>query len=398
MDTTLETRVDTTALSPRLARWHAELSDTAAEARPADARLAAATLARTHLALLSLVPALREGRRLGPLQPMSGWIRAALMDASVDSLHHLADGEGTHPAQRTYQRMAEAQARCAAEVAVALRGDGVSPLLFKGVELRPRVFGGRALSSSTDIDLLVRPAEIERARSILQGLGFIHARYDPVAGRLVAVSREKTEAHEQSHRELYPLCRLAPVDLAADELEFVRAHGPTPLFVHEGRGLLMEVIDLHRGLFVRMEVDSLFERAVPSLHEGALTLSLTDHVWTTALRFYLESSTVHNDPKHRDLAYLGALLAQPGIDWPALVRLVGAADLRPALFYALRLLARLEVAAVPEWVLDALHVRRGSHYMDFGCRATRMLGLLEGLPPGLDPLTPSTARPASLHP
>ncbi|OWQ86236.1 hypothetical protein CDN99_20590 [Roseateles aquatilis] len=387
MDTTLE-RDASAATEPRhrLARWHAELSETAAEARPSDARLAAATLARTHVALLSLVPALREGTHLGPLKPMAAWIRAALIDTSVDSLHHLADGDGTHPAQRTYQRMAEAQARCAAEVSTALRDQGIVPLLFKGVELRPRAFGGRAISSSTDVDLLVRPADIERARGILQGLGFVHARYDPAAGRLVEVPREKTEAHEKTHRELYPLCRLAPVHLEPDEIEFVRAFSPTPLFVHDGQGLLMEVIDLHRGLFVRMEVDSLFERAVPSLHAGAVTLSLTDHVWTTALRFYLESSTVHNDPKQRDLAYLAALLSLPGIDWPALVKLVSAADLRPALFYSLRLLSRLQIAAVPAWVLDELHVRRGSHYMDFGCRATRMLGLVEGLPPEIDPL------------
>lgn len=372
-----------------LRRWHADLSEMASEALPADRRLAAAKLAHVHVALLALVPAARMGIELGPLKPLAPWIRAALMDTSVDSLHHLVDGDGRCAAQRTYQKMADVQSRYAGEVASALDARGIKPLMFKGIELRQRVFGNKAVSSSTDVDVLVKRADIERTRTILQGLGFVHACYDPANGKLVEASAAKVSAHEGAHRELYPLCRLTPVHLAEDEIAFVRAHSLTPLFVHEGQGLMMEVIDLHHGLFTRMEVDSLFERAVPSVFAGAVTLSITDHVWTTALRHYLESSTIHNDPKHRDLAYLAALLAQPGIDWPLLVQIITEADLRPALFYSLRLLARMGLADIPPDVLDALHVRRGSHLMDFGCRATRSLGLVEELSTEIVPLTPA---------
>lgn len=380
--------LDVSDQSDYLRRWHADLSDMASEAKPADMRLAASKLAHVHVALLSLVPAARTGQQMGELKAMAPWVRAALMDASVDSLHYLLDGAGQSAAQRTYQRMADVQDRCADQVAAQLQAEGITPLIFKGAELRLRVFGGKAVSSSTDVDVLVRPACIERARGVLHGMGFIHARYDPVNGCLVEVSPEKLSSHEKTHRELYPLCRLTQVHLADDEIEFVRGNTLTPLFVHRGQGVMMEVIDLHRGLFTRMDVGALFDRAVPSVHAGAVTLSLTDHVWTTALRFYLESSSIHNDPKHRDLAYLAALLAEPGIDWDLLVKIISEADLRPAVFYPLRFLAQLRLADVPNWVLDALHVRRGSHVMDFGCRATRMLGLVEGTPAEITPLTP----------
>jgi hypothetical protein len=379
------------ALSKQARLWHQDLSEMASEPKPADARLAAAKLAHIHVAMLCLVPAIRSHASFESLKPMADWVRAALMDTSVDSLHHLADGAGNGAAQRTYQRMAQGQARFTAEVTTALRARGIAPLVFKGAEVRERAFGGRAISTSTDVELLVRPADIEAARQTLLDLGFRHAGYDPVGGRLVDVTSERVSGHEEKHRELYPLCRLAPIDLAEDEIHFAQAQGLNPLFIHQGRGLLLEVIDLHRALFVRMEADSLFERAVPSVYPGAVTLSMTDHVWTTALRFYLESSTVHNDPKHRDLAYLAALLQVGGVDWGLLVKNMAAADLRPALYYTLRFLSRLQVADVPAWVLDALHVRRGTHYMDFGCRATRTLGLVEAVAEEIVPLSQGPA-------
>jgi hypothetical protein len=368
-------------------RWHRDLSALASEEKPSDPCLAAAKMARIHVALLSLVPTICSGRVLGPLKPMSEWVRASLMDASVDSLHYLAGGQVEQGLQRIYQCMADAQAEFTAEVTSGLRARGILPLVFKGAELRARVFSGQAISSSTDVDMLVHPSRIEDARSALHEMGFVHAGYDPVNGCIVEQSEERVSKHEEQHRELYPLCRLRQIDLRPGEAEIASRYSLEPLFIHEGRGLMMEVIDLHRGLFARMEVDSLFERAVPSVFPGAVTLSTADHVWTGALRFYLESSAVHNDPKQRDLAYLAALLMRQDIDWPVLVDLIAKADLRPALFYTLRLLDRLQVARVPAWVLDALHVRRGSHYMDFGCRATRMLGLVEGFAPELEPLS-----------
>ncbi|MGM9513293.1 nucleotidyltransferase family protein [Roseateles sp. DB2] len=376
------------ASQARWARWHADLSEMASEPHPGDARLAAAKLAHVHLALLALVPAIRKHEELGPLKRMSAWIRDQLTEVSVDSLHYLASGKGDAVEQRVYQRMAEGQSQAAAAVTQALHDRGLVPMVVKGAELRHRVMGGRAISSSSDVDVLVAPGDIERARSTLQEIGFSHSAYDPNTGRLVPIAMEKVLAHEATHRELYPLCRLSPLALSSDEIQYASARRMMPLFVYQGQALLMEIIDLHKSLFIRMEVDSLFQRAVPSHYAGAVTLSLTDHVWTTALRFYLESSTIHQDPKHRDLAYLVALLNEPGIDWNLLVQTVASADLRPALFYALRLLTQLGVAEVPNWVMDALHVRRGSSCIDFGCRVTRALGLVEGLPQDLRPYSP----------
>lgn len=367
-------------------RWHDDLRGAVRPAPHSDPRHDADRLSRVQLALLALMPALCDGATFPALPPLPPAMRRALVDVSTDSLYYLVGGED-QGIQPLYQRMADRQAIVAAEVAARLTAAGIEPLLYKGVELRHRLLGGRAVSTSTDIDLLVREPDVEHARRTLLAAGFVHAEYDPNTGTLLELTAERVAAHEARHRELYPLCRLVAFPLDPAEAALVRAADMTPLFVHGDRGLFLDVIDLHHALFRNMPADPLFERAVPSVHPDAVTLSATDHLWTSCLRFYLESSVARADPKQRDLAYLAGLLSRGGFDWPLLVDTAAGADLRPAFFYTLRLLDRLRVGDVPAWVLDALHPRRGSHHLDFGCRATRALGLVEGASESLRPLS-----------
>mgnify|MGYP001806627602 CR=1 FL=1 len=363
-------------------QWHGDLMGAVTQARHADERHAADRLSRIQVALLALVPALSDYESFLPLPPLPKAIGKALSEISVDSLYYLVGGEDGG-VQRIFQRMTDQQAVLTREVSVLLNGASIVPMIYKGGELRHQLLGGRAVSNSTDIDVLVRASELERARQVLRAAGFVHAEYDPNTGSLLELTEDRVANHEARHRELYPLCRLVPFALDAREAQIVRGSEFTPLFVYGDQGLFLEVIDLHHALFRNMSVDALFDRAVPSVHASAITLSRTDHLWTSCLRFYLESSAAHVDPKQRDLAYIAALLFRGGIDWPVLTELVATADLRPALFYTLRLMGRLGIGEVPVWVLDALHPRRGSHFLDFGCRATRALGLVEGMSSGL---------------
>lgn len=353
---------------------------------PTDPRHKAEVLAQVYVSLLALVPVIRAGIVASRMPELPAWLEGALRETSVDSLYYLASGTDGGGRQPLYQRIADAQSAFAGEVTSALVAEGILPLIYKGTELRPRLLSGAALSTSTDVDVLVEPSQLERTRRSLQEQGFRHAEYSPRTGELWELSRQKVADHEARHRELYPLCRLVPFALDAAELALTGTVELTPLFAWRGQGKLLQVIDLHHSLFSRMETDSLFARAEPGAIPGALTLSTTDHVWTTALRFYLESNVAHADPKHRDLFYLAALLNAGGVDWDLLVRIISEADLRPSCFYTLRILASLNVGDVPPGVLDALHVRRGSSLMDFGCRATRSLGLVETMHPALTPL------------
>lgn len=361
-------------------RWMADLRAAASQPRPADVREAAMLRSRVQTALLALVPAIRRGAMLGPLPPLAPWLAVPLVDTSTDSLYYLAGGQIDCGLQPIYQRMADRQAAFTAEIVGVLASSGIVPLVVKGSELRARLFGGRGLSNSTDVDLLVAADAVEPARRALLSHGLAHADLDVTSGCLIHRTTAEVAAHEQRHYELYPLCRVAEFPVTPEEAAIAGEADLEPLFVRGGHGRMLEVIDLHRTLFVNVEAATVISRAVPSVFAGAMTLSPTDHAWTTALRFYLESASTHDDPKQRDLAYLAALIDEGGIDWELLVDIVGEADLRPALFYTLRLLDRLGVGAVPPFVFNALHVRRGSIFMDFGCRATRALGHVEELP------------------
>jgi putative nucleotidyltransferase-like protein len=361
-------------------RWHEELRAAASMPRPSDPRDAAELSSRIQVCLMALVPAVRSGIVLGTLPPLPDWLDEQLTSLSIDSLYYLAGGSSGNGLQPIYQRMADRQTKLAQEVVGQLAARDIAPVALKGIELRARVFGGHAISQSTDIDLLVRRDQLETARQILLGYGFQHAEYSARSGCLAPLSPEQVKSHEARHYELYPLCRLTSFPLTAAEADRLAHLTMAPLFVHDGQGTFLDVVDLHRTIFIGIEVDSLIARAVPSTIAGAVTLSPTDQIWTTALRFYLESSASYDDPKHRDLAYLIALLDHQQVDWRALVDFVTEADIRPALFYTLRFLDQLGVIQVPAWVLDDIHVRRGSAHLDFGCRATRALGLVEKPP------------------
>jgi len=367
-------------------RWHRDLAGAVEQTARPDPLHAADRLGRVQTALLALVPALCDGIELPRLPPLDRALRTALIDVSTDSLYYLAGGEDGG-LQSLYQRMADQQAAFTQEASALLAAAGIVPLVFKGAELRHPLLGGRAISTSTDIDMLIHEPQLEEARRLLKAAGFVHAEYGPKTGTLLELGADRIAAHEGRHRELYPLCRLVPFPLDADELEIARGVDLTPLFIYRDQGLFLEVIDLHRRLLRDIAAAPLFARAVPSVHRDAVTLSSTDHLWTSCLRFYLESSAAYADPKHRDLAYVAGLVHRGGIDWPLLVNVVAGADLRPAVFYTLRLLDRLAIGEVPAWVLDALHPRRGSHHLDFGCRATRALGLVEGMSDALRPLS-----------
>lgn len=366
--------------------WHSDLAGAVMQDSHPDPLHAADKLGRVQTSLLALVPALSAEIDLPALPPLDQTLRQALASVSIDSLYYLAGGE-SGGLQPLYQRMADRQAAVTREVSALLASSGILPLIFKGAELRERLFGGRAISTSTDIDVLVREAELETARQVLKAAGFVHAEYDPNTGMLLELSAERIKAHEGTHRELYPLCRLVPFPLDPSERALASSADLIPLFVHDGQGLFLDVIDLHRRILRDVSVEPLFARAKPSVHPGAVTLSTTDHLWTSCLRFYLESSVAYADPKHRDLAYVAAIVHRGEIDWQLLVDVVTGADLRPAFFYTLRLLNQLGIGTVPPWVVDMVHPRRGSHHLDFGCRATRALGLIEGASTALQSLS-----------
>ncbi len=116
-----------------------------------------------------------------------GWARVV----DLAERHHVAehlfarrDGDwwGACPAparerlRRRYAQTSLHNAACLEELAGLLddlRGHGVRPVLLKGAALLATVFGDPALRPLGDVDLLVRPEEIETAGAALAARGFV---------------------------------------------------------------------------------------------------------------------------------------------------------------------------------------------------------------------------------
>ncbi len=95
------------------------------------------------------------------------WLRRppwnSLPEAVRERLHAKAD------AQREVARHC---VRAIAELDEAFRAQGLPYLLLKGVSLSLRYYGGLQRRSFWDLDLLVREADLSRARGVLHALGY----------------------------------------------------------------------------------------------------------------------------------------------------------------------------------------------------------------------------------
>src|SRR5204862_1630752 len=59
------------------------------------------------------------------------------------------------------------------EALAAFAAAGLAPLALKGPVLSERLYGDAALRRATDLDLLVRPDDLETALGVLRSLGYL---------------------------------------------------------------------------------------------------------------------------------------------------------------------------------------------------------------------------------
>lgn len=87
--------------------------------------------------------------------------------------------------ETAYQRSAMANAMLSVELSrllVILAQAGVAAIVLKGAALGDTLYGNSALRPMTDVDLLLRPAEIERTLELLQAQGYAWSEVEPHPG------------------------------------------------------------------------------------------------------------------------------------------------------------------------------------------------------------------------
>lgn len=203
----------------------------------------------------------------------------------------------------------------------AFRQAGVAALPVKGLVLAETLYGSLALRPLGDLDILVQPADLPRARAALGELGFAQA----------------------------------------DEPGYENAHHPyhDPPYYRKAVGGAI-CLELHWRLwashFFQLETDALWRRAVPTQLHGATLSILSPEDTLLHLAIHRSRSAL----RLRFVCDVAELLRRyhATLDWEYLLAQTQAAGARTTMFYTLALAADLLEAPVPDGLLARLHVSR----------------------------------------
>lgn len=250
-----------------------------------------------HEVLPLLAVSLRPLRDQAPIP--SGWLARAQRRCSATLMRNFA--------------LAEELAR----VCQALGDAGVTALAIKGVVLAEQLYGSLALRPAADLDVLVRPADLPRARAVLRDLDF-------------APAPAPAEPHHAFHDPQY--FRERPGGAVCLELHW--ALWDARLFPFDGERLWARAAPARvNGLPVR------------TLSPEDTLLHLAIHRARAPLRLRLVCDIAELLRRHADR-----------LDWDELLGQGRAAGARMALFSALSLAERLLGAPLPPVILPRLGV------------------------------------------
>lgn len=214
----------------------------------------------------------------------------------------------------------EARAAAVAAIGRAFADQGVSAILLKGLALVGLAYPDVGIRVMGDIDLLVRPADVDRASMLLEQLG-----YAPVAA-------------QQADR---------PAD-------FMMRYDGEQAFNGAGGAVELHWCLVNYDWFrdaSAISLDALWQRAVPLDESGVLRLSPED----TLLHLCLHLGIHHAYGVARMLVDVDQLVrCQQGLDWEALLERARAFRLQSALYFGLDIARRLLGTPIPPHVLDRL--------------------------------------------
>lgn len=260
--------------------------------------------------------------RTGPLTPttfvelcMDGdvpsWIHARLVDAGREEL----------VGSEVMERLAKVRARvrrdnllliARAEQALGVLLDaGVAPVALKGLDLLYRVYGGFDERTLDDVDLLIRPEQLNTALEALEAQGW--------------------EAPPEPARNHY-----------------IRSSHHLPL---KSPGPITVDFEIHWSLAQEMRYaineEGLHDRAVPLDVGGRRILRMSDH--DIVAHLLLHHFTHYFDRRLKWAVDLGIVAGSPGFDWNVVVERLRGWGATAATGVALLHLRKL----VPEWIPDA---------------------------------------------
>lgn len=222
------------------------------------------------------------------------------------------------------QRYLERRVREAVE---ALSEAGIDVILLKGAALAYTVYGGFSERPMSDVDLLVRPADAQRARDLL-----LTSAWAP------RFENDVDDLYEGMHH-LPPM-----IDTRTPALQI-------------GLDLHTELFAVHRSPYRFDAADLWLEaRSVPGLPTRALVSSLENHLLHAALHHAWSHRLT--GAAWRTFRDITAIAQQRGFSWDRFLEKVKQAGAADPTYWSLRLARALVGAPVPDRVVEALEPAR----------------------------------------
>jgi hypothetical protein len=301
-----------------------------------------------------------------------------LRDLKIDSLYYLASGSDA-PVQSLYDSLWNAQANVCAEVLAAMEDASVPTIIFKGAEFLHRYWSS-AVAWMSDIDILVPRDHLGMARAVLYRMGFRQAKFSRPHGVLVDADVIELSEVEGRHYELFPFCRLDPIELTGAEIRLARKREELPLFIDDdGRAFVIAEVDLHHKVTLDVDTEPFFERCRASTFGAGWSMSAADHLWFTTSRLYNEVA-IHGKRSLRDFAFLLSLVTLDDIEWNVVLDSARQYHLHASLYYYFSFLASLSGKAPPQDVVDALVPLATSRLRDWGWQLATLFDVLDASP------------------
>ena len=230
-----------------------------------------------------------------------------------------------------------------------------------------------------DVDLLIPRTGIETAEAVLYGLGFRHRYFDESSGTLRDRDIRNVAEIELHHYELAPFTKLIELQPDPPLAELAKRHNDNPLFMAGARPIVVVEISLHHNVAADLEPEMFFDRAVPSVHSGAETLSAAEHVWLNLSRYYNEV-TLYAKRSLRPLAYTIPEISSPALDWDVVEQTSVELSLGPTLYYYLALFNELVPQCIPATTLEAIRVSTESGVRNWGWQLSKVFDFQERFP------------------
>jgi hypothetical protein len=246
-------------------------------------------------------------------------------------------------------------------------------MLLKGFDLLLTTYPVGLPRMMDDVDVLVRPPDIEAAVKILENAGFVQGEIDARNLRLIAMATPNNTVPLATQYEIPPFLKfiaapeLRPYASAVDSMP--THHGVTTL---AGDVYVVVECDLHFNVLPDIEVRDVWYNPRRYKTPGGpevLAQNVSDLLWLLCVRGYNRMSSQQPTAIRSFIDVLCVVARHhDALSWPRIIALTDKYEVHPALYYLLWHVDEILDKAVPASVLESLNpaARKGCREGDVG--------------------------------